>query len=199
MLTHEIKQFLRRRFSPKYWSLFFEVVEGVGTLGASRCDAVAIGYGLRNRGHVVGFEIKASRSDWLKELSQPRKNEFWIQTCNEFYVVAEQFGRGKYGSAGVVKIEEVPEEWGLIDPTLCRNNVVKRATKKEANLTLELMVYLLRSAWFCREKIDAIESIAQWKDYYTLPEKTKDIFHTFNKKTEEPLFEELEQEGEEKE
>ena len=193
MLTSEIKQFLKRRFSLKEWSLFFEVVEGVGCIGSSRCDAIAVGHGIRNRGHVVGFEIKASRQDWLKELSQPRKNEFWVQACSEFYVVAKQWHPGKHGggNAGIVKIEELPEGWGLIDPTLYRSNTVKRATRKRAALDMDLMVYLLRSVMFCREKLEAIMAIIQWHDGYTITKKMNTEISKLSEQPEEPLFAEL--------
>ena len=194
MLTFEIKQFLRRRFPPKEWSLFFEVSEGVGKIG-SRCDAVVVGHAPHNRGYIVGFKIKAFRSDWLKELAQPRKNKFWVQACNEFYVVAEQYNDWKCRkSTGIVKIEELPEGWGLIDPTLSRRSMVKRATRKEAKLTLELMIYLLRSAAFCRNKLDSIMAIIQWKDIYTLQEKTNRELCKFSEEA-ESLFSELEEEG----
>ena len=198
MTTYEINQFLRQRFSPKEWALFFEVVEGIGHT-KSRCDAVAVGYAPCNWGKIIGFEIKASRSDWKNELSQPKKNEFWFNTCSEFYLVAEQYfdkswKREGY-SAGVVKIEELPEGWGLINPRLLRNNIVKKAAEKEAKLTMSLMLHLLRSASFCREKLDSIVSIAQWKNIYTIKEKTNEELRRLTEEPAVTLFTELEQEG----
>lgn len=56
---------------------------------------------------VMGFEVKTSRSDWLRELKDPSKSEAWRRYCTHFYVVAPR---------GVVNKDELPAGWGLILP-----------------------------------------------------------------------------------
>lgn len=56
---------------------------------------------------LMGFEIKVSRSDWLKELENPQKAEEIQQYCDRWYIVAP---------SKVVKINELPKTWGLIVP-----------------------------------------------------------------------------------
>lgn len=53
----------------------------------------------------IAIEVKASRSDWLNELKKPRKRNYAMMYSNEFYVVAP---------AGVVLVDELPREMGLV-------------------------------------------------------------------------------------
>lgn len=54
----------------------------------------------------VAFEIKVYRSDFLKELKNPQKREFALQVANEFCFVTPP---------GLVSVDEVPKECGLIE------------------------------------------------------------------------------------
>lgn len=56
---------------------------------------------------VLGFEIKVSRSDWLRELKQLDKADPIIRFCDRWFIVAP---------AGIVKDAELPAAWGLITP-----------------------------------------------------------------------------------
>ncbi|EQD35652.1 hypothetical protein B1B_16831, partial [mine drainage metagenome] len=70
-------------------------------------DAYAISL-WNSRGHEIqGFEIKASRSDWLVELSDPQKAEAGARFSDRWWVCAPK---------GVVHQSELPEGWGLIVP-----------------------------------------------------------------------------------
>lgn len=65
---------------------------------------------------VIGFEVKVSRGDWLRELRDLSKSEAWKMYCTHFYVVAPK---------DVVKPEELPTGWGLIiaGPTGLRTKI----------------------------------------------------------------------------
>lgn len=54
----------------------------------------------------VTYEVKVSRSDFLVEIKEPRKRRMGLLYSNRFYFVAP---------AGLVKVEEVPPECGLIE------------------------------------------------------------------------------------
>jgi hypothetical protein len=56
--------------------------------------------------HLHGFEIKASRADWLKELKTPGKSAEVQQYCDFWWVVAEK---------GIVEDGELPPTWGLLE------------------------------------------------------------------------------------
>ena len=52
-----------------------------------------------------GFEMKVSRSDWLKELRQPEKAESIMRYCNYWGLVVP--------NKDIVKAGELPETWGM--------------------------------------------------------------------------------------
>ena len=56
---------------------------------------------------VHGFEVKVSRSDWLRELKDPCKSEAWSRYCHHWWLVAPR---------DVVKPGELPENWGHLAP-----------------------------------------------------------------------------------
>lgn len=87
------------------WAVFFEVMNTTGFQASRTADAVALGI-WPSRGHtLVGFEFKEDRRDWLREKKNPAKAEAVSAHCDLWWVVA--------GSDQVVKIEELPEPWGL--------------------------------------------------------------------------------------
>lgn len=54
----------------------------------------------------VGYEIKVSRGDWLRELADPEKRRAAMGVCNTFYFVAPK---------GMIKQAELPEGCGLME------------------------------------------------------------------------------------
>lgn len=55
---------------------------------------------------LLGFEVKCSRTDWLREIKpDTSKSERTRRLCDSFTVVAP---------ASVVKVGELPEGWGLL-------------------------------------------------------------------------------------
>lgn len=55
--------------------------------------------------HLEGFEIKVSRSDWLRELRDPTKADEFARWCDKWWIVAPD---------GMVKTSELPDTWGLM-------------------------------------------------------------------------------------
>jgi len=69
-------------------------------------DAVAMSL-WQSEGHLIDiFEVKTSRSDWLRELSDPTKTATAVETADRFWVVAP---------VGAVKREELDPDWGWIE------------------------------------------------------------------------------------
>lgn len=107
MKTEEIKRLLRQRYAAPEWAIAFEVANSTG--GAARRYADAIAMNLwPSRGFAInGFEIKVSRSDWKKELSQPGKADVIWQFCDFWTLVAPK---------GVLAhTSELPMGWGYIE------------------------------------------------------------------------------------
>lgn len=100
--TSKVKLSLKRRFDAPEWSLAFELASPSGR----RADAIAVNTFPSRNFKVVGFEIKASRSDWLSEKDDGEKADYFVQACDEWYVVAW---------SGIVKESELPEGWGLFE------------------------------------------------------------------------------------
>lgn len=85
-----------------------------------RYPVMPVGYGLAcaiadylvvdtyGSGELLGFEVKVSRSDYLRELAQPEKAEHWRQHCHRWFLVA---------SDKTIVRDDLPEGWGLIVPS----------------------------------------------------------------------------------
>jgi hypothetical protein len=102
--TIEVTAALRERFAPPEFALFEEVGDS-GSSSRVYADGVAINM-WASRGYAIhGFEVKVSRSDWLRELKQPDKAEPIITKCDHFWLVAPD---------EVYQIDEVPPSWGIL-------------------------------------------------------------------------------------
>lgn len=72
-----------------------------------RVDAIAIDSRPSRGMPIVGFEIKATREDWLREKRNRDKADLAVQFCDEWYVVAAK--------RGIVEEDELPDGWGLFE------------------------------------------------------------------------------------
>lgn len=102
-----IADLLRARYPAKTHALMFEVRDGAGFDSRRTCDAIAISTWPSRGLKLMGFEIKASRSDWLRELRNPEKAESFFSVCDEWYLVID-------GTENVVEPDELPATWGLL-------------------------------------------------------------------------------------
>ena len=94
---------------------------GTGYGRESRADAIAMDLWPSEGLELIGFEVKTSRQDWLKELKQPDKCEPIKQFCDRWYLVTSE-------EYHVARFEEVPDDWGF----MCMDYTGKIQTKKEA-------------------------------------------------------------------
>lgn len=106
MKTADIKAALRARFCAPEWAIMFEVGDGTGMNQRRWADAVAMNLWPSRGLEIHGFEVKASRSDWLRELKNPAKAESIQRYCDRWWIVAPP---------GVVKDGELPPTWGLYE------------------------------------------------------------------------------------
>lgn len=90
------------------WAFFVElrVGTGYGKDSQQSFDAYAIHYMKGKRNVTRCYEIKVSRSDFFSEIKKPLKRRAGLRLSHEFYFVTPK---------GLVKIEEVPAECGLIE------------------------------------------------------------------------------------
>ena len=61
----------------------------------------------KNGMEITGFELKISRSDWLRELKNPDKASPVKQFCDRWYLVVSDLKVITYA-------DELPEGWGLM-------------------------------------------------------------------------------------
>jgi len=101
-MTAKVEEAMRRRYCRPHWASFFELWGETD----HRADCIAFNM-YRSRGfRVLGFEIKALRNDWLRELKNGCKADYFVGQCDEWYIVEAK--------KGIVKREELPEGWGLM-------------------------------------------------------------------------------------
>lgn len=110
MNTSEITRdlFVRLRLRERDGEIFLlEVGDGAGFGNRGWSDAISMQTWPSKDLVIRGYEVKATRSDWLRELDEPEKNRRWQEACDEWYIVAPK---------NVVVLEELPPAWGLLVP-----------------------------------------------------------------------------------
>lgn len=116
----DIRLGLRSSFPAPGWNVFYEVGNDTGSKARRHADAVAIGI-WPSTGHMVhGFEIKVSRADWANEMKDPTKSWAVMQFCNRWSLVTPP---------GLVKADELPDNWGLMTFDGATMRTVKPAPK----------------------------------------------------------------------
>ncbi len=113
-----IHRTLRKRYQAPEWVYLEEVRLGTGYGGfflpghhtaiknEQRIDGLAINCYKSKSYRRIAIEIKIARGDWLKELKQPDKRIGAMMMSNQFYFAAPE---------GLIKVDELPEDCGLIE------------------------------------------------------------------------------------
>lgn len=137
-MTPAINAALRTKFCAPEWALFFEVGDATGGRQRRWADAVAMNL-YQSRGlSIQGFEVKAYRGDWLRELKDPTKSAPVQQYCDHWWIVT---------LPGIVKSDELPATWGLYELKSNGLHVIKQAPKLEAvPMRREFVAAMLRRA-----------------------------------------------------
>lgn len=162
MTASDLVARLRRHYLPPQplpGGMFAAEVGLNGQTAVRRCDAVYVGFTASSGRGMVGHEIKVSRGDWLAELRQPHKADFWADACHSFYVVAP--------SVEVVKPTEVPHGWGLmvVNPrTTTRLDVVVKADRKPDHQPPWLAIRSVMSSWDVQRRNQEAQARATVKD-----------------------------------
>lgn len=141
--TADLQRRLKLRYSKRAGEIMlFEVGDGAGFHNSGWSDAIAMQTWPSKGLAITGFEIKASRKDWLAELNKPMKNRLWQETCDEWYVVTVP---------GVWKPEELPASWGVMIPSGADklrivNRCEKQARPDEHLVDRQLLAAVFRAA-----------------------------------------------------
>lgn len=86
------------------YAVFFEVGNDTGTKVTRHADAVAIGIWPSTGHQIHGYEIKVSRGDFLSEMKNPQKAWPVMRFCHRWSLLTPP---------GLVKVDELPPNWGL--------------------------------------------------------------------------------------
>ena len=91
---------LARQFAAPRWATFFEVRDDAGFKAQRTADAVSVATWTSMGLAVWGFEVKRSRSDFLRELRQPEKCSTIVRYCDRWVLAV--------ADAEIAKPDEVP-------------------------------------------------------------------------------------------
>lgn len=102
----DVVRLLEERYAGNDWVLIPQVPDGTGAAKSRTADAVAMSLWPSRGLELHGFEVKVSRSDWLKEINgSGQKSDAIAKYCDRWWAVV---------TAGNAKVEEVPKGWGLM-------------------------------------------------------------------------------------
>jgi hypothetical protein len=133
----DLREMIRKRYPAPEWVTLFEVANGTGASQSRWADAVAMNLWPSRGMAVHGFEIKVSRTDWQKELSQPEKANDVARFCDFWWLAAPE---------AIVKSGELPLGWGHLAPENDKLKVVANAAQmKPEPLTRHFVGALLRN------------------------------------------------------
>ena len=110
-VTAELIERLRRHYikEPTPGGMFLAECGLNNSFGAQRrVDALHVGFTSTSGQILRGHEVKVSRADWLHELDQPEKAEFWSSACHEWWIVTPV--------QSIVDAGELPPGWGHMVP-----------------------------------------------------------------------------------
>lgn len=102
------------------YACLFEVANGTGSNASRSADIVVLNLWPSRGMDLNGYEVKTSRSDWLRELKQPEKAWPVMQYMDRWWLLA---------APGVAKLDEIPSNWGFMEFNGTKCRVLKAAPK----------------------------------------------------------------------
>ncbi len=107
--THEMIERLRVKFAAPEYGFLDQVRNATGASYSLRtADAIAMSLWPSRGLELHGFEVKISRTDWLKEKKNPAKADEIQKYCDRWWLAV--------GHKDIVEEGELPPMWGLIVP-----------------------------------------------------------------------------------
>lgn len=106
MSSKELIQLLASQYPPPDCGFIPEFRGDTRWSRESRADAIAMHLWPSMGLELIGFDLKISRGDWLRERKQPHKADPIKQFCDKWYLLVSDLNIVKYA-------DELPEGWGL--------------------------------------------------------------------------------------
>ncbi len=162
MTAASIKAALRIKYAAPQYAILEEVRNATGRVRSRRgkgadarpryADMIAMALWPSLGLEIIGFEVKTTRADWLKEISDEKKAVAVQQFCDRWMLVVPHKNHEK-----TVRSGELPETWGMLtvdDQGMVREVVA--APKLEAQpITRAFLASLMRNA--CTSNPDYLE------------------------------------------
>lgn len=148
--TRRILELLRARHPEPEWACFAELASNTG-FAPRYIDLYAMNMWASKKNLKVAYEIKASRADFVRELKEPAKREKARAVADECWFATP---------AGLVRWDEIPEGWGLIEATEGGLRV-----KKQAQQVMVVQLPLTFTCAIARRAADVAPTLppAAWK------------------------------------
>lgn len=132
LTTQKVIERLAAKYPSPQYGFITQVRSGTGYYQARTADALAMSLWPSRGLHLLGFEVKVSRTDWIKELKNPEKAEELASYTHFWYMVL--------GNENIIKPGELPPKWGLIVPSGKGLKIVKEAPFNTETLPLDYML-----------------------------------------------------------
>lgn len=126
--SQKVNEMIRAQHPTPEWACAIEC-----QLGDKRADGLAVRMGF-NPGWTVGYEVKLTRADFLREIKHPDKRNELFKATHEAYFIAPH---------GVLDVSELPEGWGWLEFTQSGLKV-RHAPQQRTPENRLAGVYLLR-------------------------------------------------------
>lgn len=145
--TSQMLARIRARHADSGFAVLTEVGDATGVKHTRWADALVMNLWPSRGLELHGYEVKVSRSDWLKELREPSKAEAIARYCDRWWIAV--------GDASIAKTDELPRGWGLLVPKADGLRVAKQASLlKPKPVTREFLAAIFRR---CTEQSADVE------------------------------------------
>lgn len=183
MNSKDIKNLLFIKYKDDH--LFIpECKSGKSDRGVKILDGIAIRKSYSNF-NILGFEIKVSRSDFIKD----NKMYSYLDYCNQLYLVCP---------TGLISVDEVPENIGLM--YVSKGNKIftkKKAKRREIDFPEDMFKYILFSrvkpVGSFDSRLTGEDNINYWKKWLTVKDESNLIGRSVSKKLREIVKKEIEE------
>ena len=168
MKASHIKAALRMRYTAPQYATLEEVRNATGRIKRRRvinkitgdvttdrpryADMIAVGLWPSLGLEILGFEVKTTRADWLKEISDEKKAVAVQQYCDRWYLVVPHKNHEK-----IVRAGELPDTWGMltVDETGTVREIVDAPKLDAQPVTRAFLASMIRNA--CTSNPDYLE------------------------------------------
>lgn len=138
-MSIDVYPLVRKKFPAAEFALMEEVSDAAGFARSGSTDFIAVGLWPSRGLHVHGIELKSFRSDWLRELKNPRKQENIFCHCHFFWLLTTD--------VAIANIEEIPAKWGWLSIRGGKIVVIKEAPLQQPiPLTHSILAAMLKRA-----------------------------------------------------